>query len=119
MSVCYCLFFPAGSNVLSSLGLCMAAYFSFYPIVLIFPFTLISYKVMLCYVTVLSAQTPLYLLHNRYKLCVTFFSNFQQSNKAGVVKFILCVLFWSSLLLFISRQLTGSWDFIEAVYGVM
>ena len=31
--------------MLSSLGFSMAAYFSFYPLVLLFPFTLISYKV--------------------------------------------------------------------------
>lgn len=36
---------PLGSEVLSSLGVVVAAYLSLYPIVLIFPFLLTSYKV--------------------------------------------------------------------------
>ena len=43
----------------------------------------------------------------------------QQSKVIGVVKFVSCVSVWSGLLLFVSQQLTGSWDFLEAVYGVM
>ena len=119
-----------GSDVLSSLGLSMAAYLSFYPLVLLCPFTLLSYKVCACT-----------LQHTRYKhtkkctcclactVSVCFwaeiskallFSCLQQSKSlAGVVKFLSCVLLWSTLLLFTSRQLTGSWDFLQAVYGVM
>ena len=43
----------------------------------------------------------------------------QQSKVIGVMKFVSCVLAWSALLLFVSQLLTGSWDFLEAVYCVM
>ncbi len=36
---------PTGHEVLSSLCLCLAAYLSLYPVVLIFPFMIMSYRV--------------------------------------------------------------------------
>ena len=59
----------------------------------------------------------LYSLFESFLLYVTLF--LQQSKVIGVVKFVSCVLVWSAILLFASQQLTGSWDFLEAVYGVM
>ena len=38
--------FFAGSEVLSSLGVALAAYLSLYPVVLLLPFTIMSYKVL-------------------------------------------------------------------------
>ena len=43
----------------------------------------------------------------------------QQSKLSGVVKFLLFMIMWCALLLVISNQLVNSWDFLEAVYGVM
>ena len=44
-NVCSLETFSSGSEILSSLGAVLAAYLSLYPLVLIFPFLLMSYKV--------------------------------------------------------------------------
>ena len=42
-------------------------------------------------------------------------ADYTQSKIAGVIKFLFFELVWCTLLLVVSKELTSSWDFLEAV----
>lgn len=75
-----------GSDILSTLAVAIATYQSLYPVVLIFPFLLMSHK---------------------------------KSGIGGVFQHLSLVCSWGCLLLYLSFKMTGSWDFLFAVHGVI
>ena len=57
--------------------------------------------------------------HSYNSHVVDVFSSSQKSGLFGAVQFTLLVGSWAGLLFAVSYYLTGSWDFVQEVHGVM
>ena len=103
---------------MSTLGVVIAAYLALYPVVLIFPFLLLSFKVMIvqCIWIVRFGEKRV-----EYPILLLFFLflPLQRSKTTGIMETVLLLTLWSACLVFVSFKIAGSWEFLSAVYGVM